>query len=71
MGVIPVSGENYYYFKGDIKKIEPLLFGNISGESLNAIWHKKEYKKFIREHRNNIFVQSCKYCQKRFVIGHL
>ncbi|MGD9159828.1 MAG: radical SAM/SPASM domain-containing protein [Desulfobacteraceae bacterium] len=68
MGLIPVKGDKYYYFREKRIKLEKLVFGNLAEETLDIVWNKKEYKKFIREHRNKKFVQSCKYCQKRFVM---
>ena len=67
MGLIPVEGDNFYYFRENRLKIEKLVFGNIHEEQLNNIWHKKEYKKFIKEQKSENFVQPCKYCQKRFI----
>ncbi|MBN2418372.1 MAG: radical SAM protein [Deltaproteobacteria bacterium] len=69
MGLIPAAGDNFYYFREKRIRLEKLVFGNISEESLNTVWNKEEYRNFIREHRKKYFVQSCKYCQKRFIMG--
>ncbi len=73
MGLIPVTGKNYYYFNGQRKKLESFSFGNIAGETLNTIWHKKEYKNFIRSYKGRDGFQIrlnnlCKSCNKRFIM---
>lgn len=68
MGLIPVAGENFFYFIGNKIRLEKLVFGNISEETLNKVWNKEEYKNFIRSHRNNDCRRLCEYCQKHFIM---
>ncbi len=67
MGTVPAVGENYF-FKGKKRKLENIDFGNVSNESLNTIWNKKEYKDFIKSHRKRNYPEPCLHCNKRFIV---
>ena len=64
---IPVKGENFYYFSGQKQRLQNLAFGNIYDESLNTIWHQKEYRQFIRTFRKGCVPNICRNCNKRFI----
>jgi MoaA/NifB/PqqE/SkfB family radical SAM enzyme len=68
MSQIPAEGDNFYYFRGSRQKLGKLLFGNIADETLNIIWNKKEYKKFIRTLTRGGIFPFCQNCLKRFIL---
>ena len=62
MKQIPVQGDSYYLINGQRRLQQNLSFGNIQQESLKAIWHRKQYRQFVREFCNgstSIFCQNC------------
>ena len=67
MGQIPMEGDNHFYFAGNELTIKRLSFGNISDETLNVIWNKKDYKSFVRRLFRGSSDQYCQYCPKRFI----
>jgi len=68
MAQIPVEGDNFHYFRGKRQPVRRLAFGNISDESLNTIWNKKEYKNFINSFIRDKTVPFCKDCLKHFIL---
>ena len=73
MGLIPATGDNYYYFRENRMPLEKMVFGNIAEEELNTIWHKKECRDFLRAHKHRggfetRLCDSCKNCHKRFIM---
>jgi MoaA/NifB/PqqE/SkfB family radical SAM enzyme len=68
MAQIPVGGDNFHYFRGNRQTIKKLSFGNINDEALNTIWHKKEYKNFIRTLIRRGTAPFCQNCLKRFIL---
>lgn len=67
MGCLPVKGDNYCYFNGNMQKIENISFGNIADEPLNEIWNKKDYKNFIKSlNRGGATGNFCNNCLKTF-----
>jgi MoaA/NifB/PqqE/SkfB family radical SAM enzyme len=66
MGQIPVEGKNDFYFKGNRRTIEKLSFGNICDETINTIWNKKGYKRFVRELFEGGTDYICRDCPKCF-----
>ncbi len=68
MSQIPAEGDNFYYFRRIRQKLGKLLFGNIADETLNIIWNKKEYKKFIRTLGRGGIFPFCQNCLKRFIL---
>jgi MoaA/NifB/PqqE/SkfB family radical SAM enzyme len=67
MAQIPVDGDNFYYFRGKRETLRKLTFGNIAHEPLNTIWHRKEYKSFIRSFIRGGVHSFCQNCLKRFI----
>jgi len=68
MAQIPVGGDNFHYFGGKRQIIKKLVFGNIADEALDTIWHKKEYKSFVRKLTRGDTVPFCQDCLKRFFL---
>jgi MoaA/NifB/PqqE/SkfB family radical SAM enzyme len=67
MKQIPVRGKNYYYVGGQKILQQNLSFGNIRSESLNTIWHRREYRQFIREFNYGSPPQVCGNCLKKHI----
>ena len=67
MAQVPVEGENSYYFRGRRQKLRKLSFGNIGDDSLNTIWHRKEYKRFVGTFLRGEPPAFCLNCLKRFI----
>jgi hypothetical protein len=67
MKQIPVEGENYYYVRGQKHLQQNLSFSNIHQESLNTIWHRKEYQQFIQKILTTEASIACQNCLK----GHI
>jgi MoaA/NifB/PqqE/SkfB family radical SAM enzyme len=67
MAQVPVEGENFYYFRGQRRKLRNLNFGNIANEPLKTIWHRKEYKRFVRTFLRGEAPAFCLNCQKKFI----
>ncbi|MFC1494938.1 radical SAM/SPASM domain-containing protein [Thermodesulfobacteriota bacterium] len=66
MGCLPVKGNNLFYFGGTGQKIENISFGNMADETLNIIWNKKGYKRFVHNLDRGIAEGFCQNCMKRF-----
>ncbi|MBW1997677.1 MAG: radical SAM protein [Deltaproteobacteria bacterium] len=67
MTQVPVSGENFYYFQGQVVSLQRLIFGNIAKDSLNTIWSRKEYRNFRDSFRKGRVPGICQRCYKRFI----
>jgi len=65
MKQLPVQGENYYYFKGQKQLQQNLSFGNLHEDSLNTIWHRKNFRQFARDFRKGKTPSICGNCLKR------
>jgi len=65
MKQIPVKGENYYYCAGQKQLQKNVSFGNIHTDSLNTIWHRKEYRKLACNFQKVKTPDVCKDCLKR------
>ena len=65
MKQVPVKGENFYYSKGQKHLQQNLSFGNIHTDSLNTIWHRKEYRQFVRNFQKDKAPNICRNCLKR------
>jgi MoaA/NifB/PqqE/SkfB family radical SAM enzyme len=65
MKQIPVKGETDYYFRGQKHRQKNLSFGNIHTDSLNTIWHRKEYRKLTRNFHKAKAPNVCRDCLKR------
>ena len=65
MKQIPVQGENVYYINGQICVQQNLSFGKIQQESLRTIWHRKQYRRLVREFRNGKTPVVCQNCLKK------
>jgi MoaA/NifB/PqqE/SkfB family radical SAM enzyme len=66
MAQVPVKGKNFYYFGKKRQILQKLSFGNIADDSLNRIWHKKEYKQFVRSYRKGKPPVICMNCLKGY-----
>jgi hypothetical protein len=64
MKQIPVEGNNYYCVRGQKHLQQNLSFGNIQQESLNTIWHHKDYQHFVNDFRNSEMPTICDNCLK-------
>jgi MoaA/NifB/PqqE/SkfB family radical SAM enzyme len=64
---IPAKGENSYYFKKKRQKLQTLCFGNIGQDFLKTIWHRPEYKYFVRQFKNGDPPAVCQRCLKRYI----
>ena len=64
MKQIPVKGENFHYCRGQKRLQKNLAFGNILIDSLSTIWHRKEYRQFVRDFQNNKTPNICLHCLK-------
>jgi len=71
MKQIPVRGDNYYFVDSQKHLQQNLSFGNIQKESLNTIWHHKEYRQFMREFRNAKGPAVCQNCLKKKIGEHI
>ena len=67
MTQIPVVGENFYYFKGQMQRLQKLTFGNLYYDWLNDVWHRKVYRKFIRTGLRGGIPNVCQNCYKRYI----
>jgi MoaA/NifB/PqqE/SkfB family radical SAM enzyme len=67
MKQIAVKGKNYHCVRGQTHLQQNLSFGNIQQESLNTIWHCKEYRQFIQKIGTNQAPLACQNCLK----GHI
>ena len=47
--------------------MQNLIFGNIYDETLNTIWHGKEYRQFLQAFKKDEAPNICKNCYKRFI----
>ena len=65
MKQVPVQGASYYLINGQRRLQQNLSFGNIQQESLKAIWHRKQYRQFVREFRNGSTPMVCQNCLKK------
>jgi MoaA/NifB/PqqE/SkfB family radical SAM enzyme len=65
MKQIPVNGENFSYSGGQKQLHKNLSFGNIHTDSLNTIWHRKEYRLLDRSFRKEKAPNICRNCLKR------
>jgi MoaA/NifB/PqqE/SkfB family radical SAM enzyme len=66
MTQIPVEGENEHYFRKQKHRLRKMSFGNIAEDSLNEIWHRKEYKRFLQTYRRGKPPAFCMDCLKGF-----
>jgi MoaA/NifB/PqqE/SkfB family radical SAM enzyme len=66
MAQIPVEGENKHYSRKQTQRLRKMSFGNISEDSLNEIWHGKEYKRFLQTYRRGKSPAFCADCLKGF-----
>ena len=64
MKQIPVKGENYFYSNGQKQLQKNFSFGDIHTDSLNAIWHRKEYRQFVRSFQKDKAPHICMSCLK-------
>lgn len=67
MKQIPVKGANYYYSRGQKKLQTNLSYGNIHTDSLNTIWHRREYRQFVRSFQKDKAPNICRNCQKEIL----
>jgi MoaA/NifB/PqqE/SkfB family radical SAM enzyme len=67
MKQIPVMGENHHYVRRQKHLQQNLSFGNIRQEPLNTIWHRKEYRQFIKKIKNNVAPSACQNCRKGYI----
>jgi MoaA/NifB/PqqE/SkfB family radical SAM enzyme len=66
MAQIPVKGENEHYFRKQKHRLRKMNLGNIGEDSLNEIWHRKEYRRFLRTYRSGTSPSFCMNCLKGF-----
>ncbi|UCF90086.1 MAG: radical SAM protein [Desulfobacterales bacterium] len=66
MKQIPALGQNFFYLGGQKQLQQNLVFGHINADSLNRIWHRKEYRRFIRAYLRGEVPGSCRNCLKQF-----
>lgn len=66
MTQVPVAGETRYYFRGQPHTHRNLVFGDIRQDGLNRIWHRKEYRRFVRAYVRGEVPLSCRTCLKQF-----
>jgi radical SAM protein with 4Fe4S-binding SPASM domain len=64
MKQIPVKGENYFYSNGQKQLQKNFSFGDIHTDSLNTIWHRKEYRQFVQSFQKDKAPDSCRNCLK-------
>jgi MoaA/NifB/PqqE/SkfB family radical SAM enzyme len=67
MKQIPVEGENYYYFKGQKYLQQNMSFGNLHQDSLNTVWHRRQYRLFVRNFQKYKALGICRNCLKRYI----
>jgi MoaA/NifB/PqqE/SkfB family radical SAM enzyme len=67
MKQIPVKGKNYYYSGGQKQLQKNLSFGNIHTDSLNTIWHRKEYRQLVHNFQKHKAPNVCQGCLKRHI----
>jgi MoaA/NifB/PqqE/SkfB family radical SAM enzyme len=65
MKQIPVRGDNYYFVNNQKHLQQNLSFGNIQKESLNTIWHHRQYRQFMRKFCNGKGPVVCQSCLKK------
>jgi MoaA/NifB/PqqE/SkfB family radical SAM enzyme len=63
---IPVEGENEHYFRKQKQHLRKMSFGNITDNSLDGIWHQKEYRRFLKTYRSEKSPSFCMNCLKGF-----
>ncbi len=66
MAQIPVEGENKHYFRKQKQPLRKMSLGNIADDSLNKIWHQKEYRQFLKTYRRGKTPAFCVNCLKGF-----
>lgn len=66
MSQIPVQGRNDFYFRKQKQPLKKMSFGNIKDNSLDEIWHQKEYRRFLRTYRSGKSPSFCVNCLKGF-----
>jgi MoaA/NifB/PqqE/SkfB family radical SAM enzyme len=66
MAQIPVEGENEHYFRKQKQHLRKMSFGNITDNSLDGIWHQKEYRRFLKTYRSEKSPSFCMNCLKGF-----
>jgi MoaA/NifB/PqqE/SkfB family radical SAM enzyme len=64
MKQLPVKGKNYHYIRGQKHPQQNLSFGNIRQEPLCTIWHREEYRQFIKKIKKNLAPLACQNCWK-------
>jgi MoaA/NifB/PqqE/SkfB family radical SAM enzyme len=65
MKQIPVKGMNFHYNNGKACLQHNVSFGNIQMEPLNMIWHRREYRRFIRQFLRSKTPPVCQNCLKK------
>lgn len=63
---LPLSGPEYYYFKGKERPVPTLSFGNATGDSLAEVWQRADYRRFRRSFAKGRVLRFCAECQNRF-----
>lgn len=63
---IPARGENFYYFRGQKVVQRNLSFGNIELDSLNNIWARQAYQRFLSIHLRGQKPEVCRTCLKGY-----
>jgi MoaA/NifB/PqqE/SkfB family radical SAM enzyme len=66
MAQIPVEGENQHYFRKQKQRLRKISFGNIADDPLNEIWHRNEYKRFLKNYKKGKTPSFCTNCLKGF-----
>jgi MoaA/NifB/PqqE/SkfB family radical SAM enzyme len=66
MAQIPVEGRNDFYFRKRKQPLQKMSFGSIVDDSLNKIWHQKEYRQFLMTYRRGKTPAFCVNCLKGF-----
>lgn len=67
MKQIPVIGKNFHYCKNRKHLLQNLDFGSIFSQSLDTIWHKKDFQQFILEHNRDEVPDHCGNCLKKCI----
>jgi MoaA/NifB/PqqE/SkfB family radical SAM enzyme len=63
---IPVVGQNYHYFRERPHLHRNLVFGDMRQDRLDRIWHRGEYRSFVRAFVRGEGPPSCRTCLKQF-----
>jgi hypothetical protein len=66
---IPVTGNNFFYFRGRRVLHQNLSFGDIRVESLDRIRRRSRYRRFVQGHTQNNPPPACLCCLKAQPMG--